>query len=62
MKEEKILEGVEETLQKALELETNYKVGFCRTIFTKNKKYLLTTILKPLDKLKNEQTRTKESI
>ena len=50
MTSEKILEGVEEALQKALELEMDCAVSFDRVVYTKNKKYFLSTTLKPLNK------------
>ncbi len=58
MEKEKILEGVEEGILKALELEMDNRITFERTIFTKNKKYYLSTVLEPLPK--EDKTQTKE--
>ena len=49
MEKEKILEGVEEAIQKALELEMTCTISFGRAVYTKNKKYFLSTTLKPVD-------------
>ena len=56
MEKEKILKGVEEAIQTALDLEMDCTIGFSRTIFTKNKKYFLSTTLKPL----NDEDTTEE--
>jgi len=55
MSKEKILEGIEESLRTALELEIDATITFDRRIYTKNKKYFLSTILKPMSQEAKEE-------